>query len=388
MSKEYNYAVPVRDVFRLAGGNGDRFPKESYGVEIELIGQNLPRPEDWKDRTWVIHADGSLRPGPNEVALEYVTTGALSKEKLREALVAFDAQLKAAGAVLRKTHQTSTHVHVNFIYRSMLEVMNLITLHTILETSLVRSYCGDTRMGNTFCLRLQDAYGGVRFIQEAIQTKQFRAAWRGDGMRYNLLNLQSLPKFGSIEFRGYPGYETAERFFEWVEVISSLVKASEKFTSPAEIVRDFSRKGVRRFLWETFPDNMGLVTTLLRSKTLDKDTDAGVRCAQDIAFADTWTYKKVPENAKSKPLEHNPFVDAESAPTLVENNVQAEALAFIQEEVRRLQGDRFEARWVELPPVQQGPRHDPVDEVGDEPDFGDFDDFDDFGDPTDNEDNF
>lgn len=191
------------------------FPKAGmFGVEIEAEGAGLDIPEN---KFWRQEADGSLRAKPE--CCEYVFKEPLSYEDSITAVGWLNAQHKKNGTVLNWSFRCSTHVHLNVQEMELSALLRLVYLYYIFENLLVK-WSGEEREGNRFCLRLKDS-SEIPFVVENI----FRNSLRGvneNQVRYSALNLGSLIKYGSVEFRSLSGTTDRERLSKWLNGITNL----------------------------------------------------------------------------------------------------------------------------------------------------------------------
>ena len=185
-----------------------------FGVEIEAEGAGLDIPEN---KFWRQEDDGSLRARPE--CCEYVFKEPLSYKDSITAVGWLNAQHKKNGTVLNWSFRCSTHVHLNVQEMELSALLRLVYLYYIFENLLVK-WSGEEREGNRFCLRLKDS-SEIPFVVEHI----FRSSLRGvneNQVRYSALNLGSLIKYGSVEFRSLSGTTDRERLSKWLNGIISL----------------------------------------------------------------------------------------------------------------------------------------------------------------------
>jgi len=127
-------------------------------------------------------------------------------------------------------------------------LFRLVYLYYIFENLLVK-WSGEEREGNRFCLRLADSaeipiqirnifQGNLRPIEE-------------NQIRYSALNLASLRKYGSIEFRSLNGTTDRERITKWLTIINKLdeysAKAKDIETLFKEATENLNEMGIRVF---------------------------------------------------------------------------------------------------------------------------------------------
>ena len=185
-----------------------------FGVEIEVEGAGLDIPEN---KFWRQEGDGSLRAKPE--CCEYVFKEPISYKDSITAVGWLNAQHKKNGTVLNWSFRCSTHVHLNVQEMELSALLRLVYLYYIFENLLVK-WSGEEREGNRFCLRLKDS-SEIPFVIENV----FRNSLRGlneNQVRYSALNLGSLIKYGSVEFRSLSGTTDRERLSKWLNGIISL----------------------------------------------------------------------------------------------------------------------------------------------------------------------
>lgn len=201
------------------------------GIEIECEGNNLvPVNTD----TWNTVADGSLRGAYPEHSCEWVLTQPVVIKEVQSALT--ELEKAQAKATLNFSFRTSVHVHVNVQDLTLDEVMNMIYAYLLCETALMRS-CGESRQGNRFCLRLEDAEALTACIIKLIRSGEtkFAANNPGDLFRYASINLLALWKYGSLEFRGMEGTLDIKRISTWCTTLVNIREFAKKFKNIQEV---------------------------------------------------------------------------------------------------------------------------------------------------------
>ncbi len=273
------------DVSNVAGCR--RVVNKELGIEIECEGSRLPLDTP---ATWEIHRDGSLRGE----AAEYVTRGPIARKDKDEVIDSLFDCFTANRTVLNnsKSSRTSVHVHINCSNVPLYKVINICTLHTIFESVLL-NYCGDSRIGNIFCLSAKDANYWASHIRRCLASKDGRIdnLWGNDAyIRYSALNYAALGKYGTLEFRGMRGLDTAKEVKDWVDIVCILKDAAIAYRDPTAIVERMSVEGPIAFARSTFgPDVWAKLTEGLEEGDVARSLYEGVRIAQDIAYSFDWT---------------------------------------------------------------------------------------------------
>lgn len=255
-----------------------------FGLELECEGRNV----DWDGRdldirkAWEPHRDGSLRDNHGS-SCEWVFRGPATYKKSQERVKILFEYFNKRKAQLVTSNRTSTHVHYNVGDKKAYQVVNLFILFTILEDLLDR-YCGEDRKGNLFCLSSRHAEEQVRWFEDCIfmyQTFRFN-----ENQRYCSLNLASLNKFGTVEFRGMRGLDNEEDVLSWLSIINELCEfACYKMKNPSSLIEEISVKTPLGFLKEIFSeDNFKKLTNNLNYDEVRNSIYEGLRLVQMLSY--------------------------------------------------------------------------------------------------------
>lgn len=224
------------ELLKLRPSNGD------LGVEIECEGENLRAVDS---EYWKTEDDGSLRGVFPHSRSEYVMKTPVTVRSFPKALKELIHQ--QAKAKLAFSFRTSVHVHINVQKLTEDELLAFIYACLLLEEPLM-NYCGETRKANRFCLRLQDAEGYEDTLREIFGTDHRAIArLRGDNIRYSAINLHSLVKYGSVEFRGMRGNMSEEILVPWVHTLVHIRQAAKKLGDPIQVHNMFIRMSNEEF---------------------------------------------------------------------------------------------------------------------------------------------
>ena len=225
----------VKDAFRVHNrhrANGD------LGVEIEVEGDNLPEPQDY----WRCEYDGSLR-GESK---EYVLRKPYTLASTRLALEHLDKCYIDNNTVVHESVRAGVHVHVNVQELTTVELFTFMVAYIILEDLLIK-YCGEYREGNLFCLRLKDAEHLLYVIEQVAETRDY-TQFQSEMLRYSSMNVCSLWKFGSLEFRAMRGTRDLELVGDWAEILLNIRNQAIKYANAKELVEDIHTNGSESFL--------------------------------------------------------------------------------------------------------------------------------------------
>lgn len=228
--------------------------KGEVGIEIEVEGINLPK----SPKGWVPHRDGSLR---GEESMEYVLSRPVAREQVGDYLDRMHKAYKQAGTRVDESNRTSVHVHINMQNYHITQVFNVITAFVMLEPMLVH-FCGEEREGNLFCLRTQDAEWFFTCIEQLVTGRvNWRRGWRSNDMRYAAINLASLTKYGSLEFRSMRGTRDMTLIEQWVGILLRIKDEALKYDTPVDIIESLSGIGAEQFVRDFMGKDRDIVLT-------------------------------------------------------------------------------------------------------------------------------
>jgi len=250
--------------------------KGEVGIEVEVEGKNLPRiiPQGWSQVV-----EHSLR-GENA---EYILKKPVSRKRISRYLGVLAMAYRKAKTEVRFSDRQSVHVHINVQTMDVVSVYNFIILFIIFEKYLVK-FCGEGREGNLFCLRATDAGGLISYLEKASSPDKFYVLDTGD-IRYSAINVSSIFKFGSLEFRSMRGTDDFKLIENWVNILLNLKDAASEFKNPIEIVTALSREGTDNFTKNILGDNASLV---LDEPNYERTIYNSMRRLQMLAFSGDW----------------------------------------------------------------------------------------------------
>lgn len=281
----------VRDMFGQGKVDGD------FGLEVELEGNNLAYFEGCK--LFKLEHDGSLRNG-----LEVVLKEPTKMRNLKPVLEDLQKAYNKASVV--PSIRCGVHVHVNATDMTLQELANLIALYYMVEP-LILTQCGEGRDSNLFCLPAYQAEGQLYAIHKFFSEGDPR--YLNDHVRYCSMNLTSLRKFGSVEFRALrtPNKDNLESIKKFTQSLFVLKDLAKQYKNPTEILRNYSERdyeGLIRKLLPYYAEDVLKLDWLPLLKV-------GMYVAQDVTIsynlAAARYVPKAKPKAKPKPLpEHLP----------------------------------------------------------------------------------
>jgi hypothetical protein len=213
--------------------------KELYGVEVEVEGP-APFPEmvagvDPDNAWWNSKPDGSLRGH----SMEYVSGVFPDALKAKKEVVRLYDKIGTVNDSMR----AGVHIHYNVQSWTVQELFTFLSLYYLFEDTLF-VFLGEERKGNLFCLDAKEAGYIPHGLYQCLQSETFEAMlFNNQDMRYSALNLYSVKKFGSIEFRALRTPVTAAPILTWIDIIECLVQGAKRFNNPQEVIDSFSAIG-------------------------------------------------------------------------------------------------------------------------------------------------
>lgn len=261
---------------------------DRVGVEIEVEGlkesirTNLYKSQPF--RYWKCVEDGSLRDG----GLEFVFKKAFGGKDIINALSEIDAMVMSKYP-LALTERTSIHVHVDVRDLDIDELIKYILLYILCENILFK-FCGEERQESIFCIPVNKSDKLATDISTIIHYIRIgRIDILPDHIsnfgRYSSINLVSLVKYGSLEFRGHQGTSDVGRIKNWINLLLNLKVKSRSLSISWETLPDeVLAKGVMTFMQDLFEDLLPTITY----DGIVADINRNLKLVQEIINFSIW----------------------------------------------------------------------------------------------------
>lgn len=138
--------------------------------------------------------------------------------------------------------RTSTHVHVNVCNWTHEQLVQFLLTYYIVEP-LIGEIAGDNRKSNLFCLRMWDAENIVSLLKDILDQKWNRVCSERtfNTYKYSALNVASIGRLGSVEFRQMRGTNDASHVVQWLQCIDRIVYFSHSFKSVDDLWDSFTK---------------------------------------------------------------------------------------------------------------------------------------------------
>lgn len=215
--------------------------KGRFGIEIEAeFLENFIVGHGELDPAWAVHQDNSLKCNGREFVFRTPLSLEDSTAKVKgiyEKLLGSKNQFDSMRA--------GTHIHLNVTDLTVKEMFTTMAAYYILEDLLLEDM-GEDRQGNFFCLSGKDAEFTHMSINDALVKKSIQSAkvFSSEDFRYAALNLVSVTKFGSLEFRSLRTPKEPGPILDWLNTIELLSRNSVAlFKDPAQLCSNFSAYG-------------------------------------------------------------------------------------------------------------------------------------------------
>lgn len=265
--------MKVSQFFNLRRFDGD------LGVEVEVEGGNLPQ---LNGDNWRTEHDGSLNGGT-----EYVMNRPKSIQDTYRDLDFLSEKLADADVV--ETVRAGVHVHINVQSMEINKVFALITAFGMLEGALLR-FCGDTRVGNLFCLRMIDAQYLPYSLYNIAKSGDY-IALKDEVFRYCAVNVCSIPKYGSLEFRSMRSTQDFNVIKDWCAILMTLRDVvAQRFNNPKDVLDFFHENGSRTFC-KTFLGDF--FHTLVGEDDLEEEMAVSSTLLYRLAYGVNWLPTKL-----------------------------------------------------------------------------------------------
>ena len=181
------------------------------GINVEGEGYNHSTRGHWK-----IVTDSSIRGENGNEIVSPVLSGVEGIEQIKKVCIA----LGKAGAKVNKS--CGFHVHLGANDLNVDNMKTLVRSYMNLENS-IDTIMPESRRGNnnTYCKNLSSVPGIQSKVQNAAAIINLQTAFGG---RYFKLNLQSITRHGTVEFRQHSGTITFSKIKNWLLICARMVE--------------------------------------------------------------------------------------------------------------------------------------------------------------------
>lgn len=256
-------------------------PEQCIGVEIELENVSHESLERWDDLgtpRWNYHEDPMLRNSGRE----FTTSDGLFGQDLLEAVNEFFKFADHEEWVI--SDRTGIHIHLDVSDLELCTTFKtFMCLYLIMEKPLF-SFVGDDRRNNIHCLPWFKAQGNLeklaRLFNDEISDATFKQEIHSMEMeRYSALNLASLEKYCTVEFRHMKTTLSREKIVSWINLIMAIKSFSKDYTGKPEDLISWAKKNI----WTLGTTVFGLeVVGKYWPYSFAKECALGIEVANDV----------------------------------------------------------------------------------------------------------
>lgn len=251
------------------------------GVEIELENANYLFASLADERSWNIHDDGSLRDAGKEFTFARPFGGGRAESLLQRL-----SQTAHALPANRKPHispRTSVHVHVDCTDLDTTSLARMLAVYMIYESAIFHAFAPE-RLGNHFALPFNDIIAN-RSIPRMLSRgwEDFSEQYNTEANnRYCALNIKSLFKFGTVEFRHLGGEYDYAKLLTWINCCLSFKHIGKSDINLRELFFMNSAGGFIDHTKSLFPPDVAekLITSYKTPADFNADIISGIRVAQ------------------------------------------------------------------------------------------------------------
>lgn len=226
---------------RVSGADGRLF-----GMEIEAEGMTPAEvhEREWPSGTmrhWNVVEDGSLRNGSEFVSLP------LTQEFLRGAV-----QHLYRGAfgpdLFHPSVRTGIHIHASCMFMDTDQVLRIGQHYALLEPLMFKAV-GGQRDENIYCIPWYRAHDTPRAVFGVFaENREYELC------KYTALHYAPLFKYGTLEYRHAPTFETAGEACEWLDLVAAL---HATWQTTYDVLDEWYRLGPSAFAERVFGRDLG-----------------------------------------------------------------------------------------------------------------------------------
>lgn len=211
--------------------------QQKLGIEIEVENvRALELEGHTASQYWSVTGDGSLRNG----GVEFVSKVLLADQ--------FESALRSFYSLWEPKHMHASircgiHVHMNCLQLKIPDLAGIFTTYALLEPFLM-GYCGDLREENIYCVpwyrSTPEADKAAVLVKDPKERFTVLRQTVAHACKYAALNFGPLQRFGTLEFRHAPTWETIEPTTAWVNILLRIMDYGAK-RDPKEILDAWHR---------------------------------------------------------------------------------------------------------------------------------------------------
>ena len=248
------------------------------GVEIEIATSS--NRSAFNGNYWTTVSEGSIQ------GFEIVLLQPQGGSNLVAALEQAERSVAQLAGNNKFPEMTSVHAHIDIRDMTPTQLINFLTLSIMLENVLY-NYVEPHRSKNHFCLPMSDATECLQKLrsfvsyhrQDNLSRDRVRSLFHPDALKYAGINLSSIPRYGSLEFRMHHGTANSTDLIRWINILLKIKEyAMGDGRSPTNILETKIELGISTI----FEQVLGHYSEILRYEGIEDDILDGIRNAQDF----------------------------------------------------------------------------------------------------------
>lgn len=219
--------------------------------EVEFNGFDYPMQADFPSY-WSVLEDHSLRNG-----MEYITKTPVSPKYFKANSWPYFKKRIGTKSPIEMSYRCSTHIHLSAHALYVYQAIMMAVMYYIYEDVLTPVY-GDNRRGNLFCVGANNAQehtvGELIRLLKSDGMRSLLKFLSDRGTKYSAVNLQTLMRLGTVEFRAMEGTVDEDRVFLWIDILTAIREFCLN-TTPEQMPRvldDLSATGAIEFTRRVF----------------------------------------------------------------------------------------------------------------------------------------
>ncbi len=255
------------------------------GMEFELedVSDEVDTPEYYE-----VHGDGSLRNGA-----EYVFIEPLAGEHVISAIEVMEEFMDEHD--FEVSERTSTHIHINMSDAGSTAALcsTMFALVYMIEPAIFRA-ADENRKWCGYCQPLSDMPQQRVLDLMSEDTGSFRNGVYGESAsdRYFGLNMRSLSRHGTIEFRYFPGWVDKDTTISWVNLVTEIRAAAEAIGSVSNMLSlGASAVSLRGILQEVMKTSYSMISDRMEDSEIERRAAhlSAILASSDVPLAVTTT---------------------------------------------------------------------------------------------------
>lgn len=281
MAKKLSNITGIKPDFRTFEETDKLLLSRCYvGVEVEAENVTNLNTLSKGIKFWENVRDGSLRGKSNE----FVFAQPLRGKDIIDALLELEKAINKYCPNIDMNERTSLHVHIDIRNYNTVQLLNYILLFMIFERVLF-SYVGEERAYSNFCTPLYDCKDTIHEVNDLLNSNAniVHRCFSSQG-KYSSMNIGSVSRFGSVEFRMHKGTYKSKEIIDWINILMCLKNYVNNYKGNSqELIDQVCEKGIVFFIdvFNKYTSSFNISEDFILDYMLE-----GARAAQEVYNSD------------------------------------------------------------------------------------------------------